>query len=278
MEPKTENLLLGQFTEEQCRALFPKKPSKKYRAVVREILKVAGSSGSYSAAELTPAFTELQALSTATQRDSKNKGLRIDVQLVDPIVAEEIWVDVAAFHPMTPGRLKAEHKQLRENFAQPLRRRRAGKAVEDHQKLKHMTYMPMLSVARKQWKDGKRICMPQFLGSICSTLGEFSPDMVRLQEWLVKAHLRKLGREGDRADGRSMEALSAQFRNELRNAVIVAVMKGQAEMLVSAGLPSSSCRKYLTETSNGSLLSSRSSCSIETQKLATKIDDEDLSE
>ena len=79
--------------------------------------------------------------------------------------------------------------------------------------------------------------------------------------------------------------MAGQWRHYLHSFEMNFVMQsncccneGAAEMLVSAGLPSSSCRKYLTETSNGSLLNSRSSCSIETQKLATKIDDEDLSE
>ena len=68
--------------------------------------------------------------------------------------------------------------------------------------------------------------------------------MLKLQEWLVARYRARVEREGDRDDGLSPATLAARFRNEFRGRMLTAMAKGQARMMMSAGLPSSSCKKY----------------------------------
>jgi hypothetical protein len=83
-------------------------------------------------------------------------------------------------------------------------------------------------------------------------------------------------REGERADGRKPRALTAEFRNEFRTAVLVAVFRGLADMMNSAGLPTSSCRKYMSEENSEELTQmSRSSCSAEFTNISANIGDQE---
>ena len=42
------------------------------------------------------------------------KGLRIDLQIEDPVSNQEIWVDVTCIHPTCKSRIKTELKQIKE--------------------------------------------------------------------------------------------------------------------------------------------------------------------
>ena len=122
-----------------------------------------------------------------------------------------------------------------------------GKAVEDQSKLKVNVYNPLVMLAKKQVADRKRACAPRFFAVVCSTLGEFGKDTFKIVELLTAAYKLKLQRAGPRNDGRRLESLSAQYRNNLRNAIQVSVARGLGSMLMYSGLPSSSCRKYMAE-------------------------------
>jgi len=56
----------------------------------------------------------------------------------------------------------------------------------------------------------------------------------------VHKYRARLLLEGDRDDGETVEDLTAAFRREFRQSLTVAVARGHAEMLRSAGLPYSS--------------------------------------
>ena len=58
-----------------------------------------------------------------------------------------------------------------------------------------------------------------------------------LQEWLTSKYRARLQREGDRDDGAPIELLTGRFRYSLRASVLLAMAKGQAGMLLAAGLP-----------------------------------------
>ena len=75
-----------------------------------------------------------------------------------------------------------------------------------------------------------------FRAAVCTTLGEFGPDLWKLQEELVKLYAAKLVREGPRLDGYTGKQLTAAFRTDLKNSLQVAVAKGMADMLPGAGL------------------------------------------
>ena len=70
-----------------------------------------------------------------------------------------------------------------------------------------------------------------------STLSEFGNETTQLTEWLTKAYGRRLEREADDDDGISRATKTAKFRHEFRLAMLFGVAKGQAEMLLTCGLP-----------------------------------------
>lgn len=74
-----------------------------------------------------------------------------------------------------------------------------------------------------------------------STLGEEGPDAVSLREWITMAYARKLEREGlVRDDGRRIQDMTADFRSRFRSSVHIAVAKGLARQISSAGFPTTS--------------------------------------
>ena len=89
-EPQTSNLLQKQFSPVECRSLFPKKSTKIINAEVKKLRKkfeeiekkVAGT----ERAELRRSFKYTCKL---FQKHYQSKGLRVDLQLIDPITDQE---------------------------------------------------------------------------------------------------------------------------------------------------------------------------------------------
>ena len=192
-----------------------------------------------------------QLASRRNMRQRECVGLRVDLRIVDSEShpKQEMIVDVTSIHPTCKTRIKAEWKKTLENMAEgekqealPIRKRRhlVGAAVDHQTKLKHEKYAPLMALLKKQQLDGKRDTHPIFIAGVCSTLGEFGPDLFQLQEWLTKVYARKLEREedykGPRLDGLSTATLTAEFRTGFKTSLQVAVAKGLARMLSEAGL------------------------------------------
>ena len=119
-----------------------------------------------------------------------------------------------------------------------------GAAVAAQQSLKHVIYTPLRALAEKQWVDGRRAAKPEFFPAVCSTVGECSKGLWQLLEQVVAIYSRRLAREGARLDGLPTAQLTAAFRTSLKVAVQVAVAKGIATMLISAGLPMALSQPY----------------------------------
>ena len=101
----------------------------------------------------------------------------------------------------------------------------------------------MVTIAKKQAIDGKRLSEPRFVAAAMSTAGEMGLETIQLPEWLTASYARMLGTQPKRDDGIGTKKLTAVFRNKLRNRLAIAVARGQARMCLNAGLPASSCRK-----------------------------------
>ena len=106
------------------------------------------------------------------------------------------------------------------------------------------TYAPLVRIATEQFEKGKREVLPVFHPFVLSTLGEEGPLAVSLREWIVMAYARKLEREGPRDDGRKVQHMTAEFRSRMRSSLHIAVAKGLARQISSAGFPNTSCAKH----------------------------------
>jgi hypothetical protein len=268
LEPHTCTLLRNQFTADQCRAMFHKQPTKATTLKTQALLtKIEQTKLAHP--------DERQALVKETDRDvarvfkslrkGQQKGLRIDLEIVDQFTGATLWIDTAGVHPTCHSKRKAELKRTWEIVearqsghshkrtgigATPAAKRKYlyGKAVEKRSKAKHKLYLPLVTLAAKQKLDGKRGSTPTFIAAIFSTIGELGPDTIQLQETIIATYKDKIEAQGDRPDGYSPQQLTAIFRNDTRIAFQIAVAKGVARMLREAGLPRSSCSKHITET------------------------------
>ena len=256
MEPKTRNLLCGQFSTEQCQSLFPKTANKKVKEEIENIKKeIEATNALEYGHERRIREAKLQSQCRMLQKQHLTKGLRIDVQATDPISSDEYWIDVTCIHPTCKSRIKKESAHIKNKIMEEEKRRKkgennptsniSGKAVLDQTNNKHNTYEPLISMARKQKNDGIRDKEPKFLAVVITTNGEFGPETIQTIELLTRAYSNKIAKEGPQDDGSTVQDLTAEFRNGLKDALQVAVARGLARMIYSAGWPTYSCKKYI---------------------------------
>lgn len=259
MEPQTSSLLMGQYTAEQCRALFPKKPSKIVAQEIKVMMdELDATKNMPPGPERVTKETIMRRKCVMMHQQYQTKGLRIDVQLEDPLTEQEMWVDTICIHPTCQTRIKAEFKHVKkiilaETLARSERKinqltKQSEKAVINQTNTKHCAYAPLMNVVRKQKLDGKRHNLPAFRAAVVSSLGEFGKELVMLQEWITSCYARKIVGEGHRDDGEKIEDLTAKFRRKFRTAIVVAVARGQARMLNTQGLPAGCIKKVNSDT------------------------------
>jgi hypothetical protein len=246
MEPRTENLLLKQYSNEQCRAIFPKKPSKQVKEEIDKILqKISEANAMEQGHERDSEMERIRNKCTELRLKHNSKSLRIDLNISDIINGESKWVDTTCIHSTCKTRIKAEMKHtIKKNEEDPRRQNfREGHAVSTQARAKHLQYAPLINVARKQLVDGIRNNASIFIPAVTSTHGEFGTELISLIEWLTAKFTRKATFEGDREDGVPLTKLSADYRNKTRTAIQVAIAKGVAMMISFAGLPATSTKK-----------------------------------
>ena len=238
-EDSTAELLLHQFTPQQCSTMFPLKTPAALAEGARQALTDLRATATLPTGQREARLVELDAR-LQELRDSvvDGHGLRLDGTILHPASGKQVWFDVSAVHTTCKTYLKGEVKST-------LERRAAGKEgagrqsaalMEAHQD-KVDRYSLLEAMVERQVLAGLRTAAPLFLPAVISTHGEFCPGTVQLQEWLVEQFRARLRLEGERADGESEDDLITAFRCELRAALLVATAKGTAEMLAVAGRP-----------------------------------------
>jgi hypothetical protein len=252
-EPKTHELLLGQFSRSQCAKLFPKTYPKAYMKRAEELVREALTFGAMqpearrraedtwldAVDALDDEAPSLRPSELAQDRNkSDRKGLRIDVQLVDD-TGQELWLDGTIGHPLVGARREAEIKRTRERIHSDskLVRSRTSVTVEKARQDKEETYLLLKLVASKQHTDGKRARMPEFYPVVLTTFGEVGPGATLVREWLCERLGRKLEREGPRADGSEPKQLLNEYRQNFNMMLAEAVAHRVGAMATSAGLP-----------------------------------------
>ena len=114
---QTSNLLLKQCSPMECRAVFPKTSTKAMKA---ELMKLKEE---LKETEAKPPGTEQNVLRKVfentcklLQKQYQSKGLRIDLQLIDPFSLQERWIDTTCIHATCKSRLKNELKDIQEKL------------------------------------------------------------------------------------------------------------------------------------------------------------------
>jgi hypothetical protein len=248
VEPDTHGLLLGEFSKSECRRIFPKATSKKYRDKFNEVINAielvaSPACGMDQAAKHAYVQARIDAL-PAVKRDDAT-GLRIDVAMENEETGEARWIDVTVVHT---GAESYQDKELKAIVSRQITSQLSSKlSVPDPLKAdpsptlverttaKNEKYARLLLVAKKQALEKKRKQAPTFSTFAVSDYGELAPVAADLQEWLVHQFRLNCERGGKRADGCKTLDLVRDFRHRLRIGIQLAVAAGCGEMLCRAG-------------------------------------------
>ena len=232
-EDSTPELLLRQFTPQQCSTMFPLKTSADQAEGARQVLTDLRAAATHPTEQREAKLIELdERLQELRDSVVDGHGLRLDGTIL------QVWFDVSAVHTTCKTHLKGEVKAT-------LERRVAGREGASRQSAALMEgyqgkldrYSLLAAMVERQVLAGLRSAAPLILPVVISTHGEFCPGTVQLQEWLVGQYRARLRLEGERDDGVEEDELTTAFRCELRAALLVATAKGTAEMLAVAGRP-----------------------------------------
>jgi len=238
-EDSTPELLLRQFTPQQCSTMFPLKTPADLAEGARQVLTDLRTAATHPTGQREAKLVELdERLQELRDSVVGGHGLRLDGAILHPASGEQVWFDVSAVHTTCKKHLKGEVKAT-------LERRMAGREGASRQSAALMEgyqgkldrYSLLAAMVERQVLAGLRSAAPLILPVVISTHGEFCPGTVQLQEWLVGQYRARLQLEGERADGVGEDELCTAFRCELRAALLVATAKGTAEMLAVAGRP-----------------------------------------
>jgi hypothetical protein len=186
-EESTPELLLHQFTRDQCQTMFPKRPKQKLAAEARQLERELRAAAVLPSTEREAKQHELgEQLETLMESVADGAGLRLDGTLSHLPSGEQVWYDTTTVHTTCSTKLTAE-------LALTRKRRLAGKEGKDMQSAGLLTihqnkldrYALLAALVERQVLQGLRTAAPTILPVAISTHGELCPGAVRLQEWLA---------------------------------------------------------------------------------------------
>ena len=160
---------------------------------------------------------------------------------------EELAIDVAGVHPTCTTYLGKEVKfiQERKDSAEKSRSqhsldpmaRAPGPSLKRIADKKRTKYQMLISIARKQALAGRRETAPKFFAPVFSHLGELSPDVFAIEDWLCAKLKSKTKAEGPRGDGYTPAQIVSRARQKFRDQCQIAIAKRISKIMLTAGLP-----------------------------------------
>lgn len=250
LEPDTFNLLLGDFSQANCKRMFPKRASKLYKervnAVVNAVELVSSPACAFTEAEKRVYVQErIDALPAVAKEDAV--GLRIDVEIEDPATGETRWVDATVVHTASESYREREFKSvMARNISSSTSQALATTDVLKFQPspvllerttIKNEKYSRLIWIAKKQAQQKKRKQAPTFHAFSVSDFGELSPSAFTMLDWLVDKRRSLAEQAGARADGLKPLEITREFKHKLRMGIQMAIAAGSGEMFHAAGQP-----------------------------------------
>lgn len=248
LEPDTFNLLLGDFSQANCKRMFPKAASKLYKdrvnAVVNAVELISSPACTLSDADKR-AYVQVRidALPAVAKEDAV--GLRIDLELEDPATGETKWVDATVVHTAAESYREREFKAMMARnvsastaaalAATDVLKFQASPIVLERAAAKVEKYARIIWIAKKQAQQKKRRQAPVFSAFCVSDFGELSPSAFNMLDWLVDKRRSLAEQAGPRADGVKPLEIVCQFKHRLRMDIQMAIAAGSGEMFRAAG-------------------------------------------
>ena len=247
-EPPTEDVLLGEFTRQQVKLLFPKKKSSESLKVIREYndCRQRLAAGNLSNDEIHVLNAHLDELLEGPKPDAK--CITLDVMIEHPDLKQPLWIDVARIHTTAKSRIKetaawfteeAKAELLSYNTGAPNPfKKMASKHVTKYAELKYNHYSTLTELANRQMRKGMRHTIPKLLAGIITHTGEFSDDIFALIEALAKK-AKDNAAANPSIDGIPPSRVAAEIRTRAKDALAIINAKGVGRALIEAGLPRS---------------------------------------
>jgi len=237
-----DSTVLQQYSADQCHTMFPLrtpvKLAEEARLLQLDLRAACGLPHDQQDGKRTDLADRLLELMDQVKN---GRGLRLDGTITHLASGQQVWYDVTATHSTSHTHLTQELKLTRERL-QALQdgtdvagMQSAALLAAYHNKLDR--YALLAAVVQRQVLDKVRSSAPLILPVVATTHGEFCPGALHLQEWLVEKYRARLHLEGERDDGVEIQTLTAAFRRDFRQSLLVAVCKGMTAMLTAAGLP-----------------------------------------
>ena len=154
VEPRTHKVLLDQFSQAQCRQLFPKRPSKKRTQDVKDIvdeldLAMKLAEGKDKRDKVRDLTARMDALNTANTKEDK-KAVRLDVQF--KYGQDELLIDCSITHSLAKSHRRAEAKRTWERLLSNIEavQDKGAAAIEAARSVKNQTYNPLNRIRGKK--------------------------------------------------------------------------------------------------------------------------------
>jgi hypothetical protein len=247
-EPDSCALLLGEFSKQECRRIFPKAASVQYKRQFDILVELMNDVDEQKQLTLSEKHAIIQKQISQLPRYSTEDatGLRLDLTVEDVSNGDAYWLDATTVHTSSPSYLTKEklHSVKRllstdlaaERKLPDLMLHDPSPTLVEREKQKCTKYSRLVLVAQRQCKLGRRAKAPMFSPFVVADTGELGPAASDFISWLTlkyKRHHKGLVR----TDGRSLKELLADFRFKLKVSLQIAVASGLGAMILSAGQP-----------------------------------------
>ena len=245
-EPATEEVLLGEFSRQEVKLLFPKKKTFENAKVLQEFndCKFRLAAGNLTDEEVLVLNEHLDNLLAFPKPDAK--CITLDVLIEHADLKQPIWIDVARIHTTANSRLKEAAHWFKDEAKAELLAYNTGapnpfnkmpsKAVAKYAELKYNHYGTLLELANRQIRKGLRQSTPKLLAGIITHTGEFSEDIFALVE-LVAKKAKANALDAPSLDGIPPSRVAAEIRTRFKDALAVVNARGVGRALLEAGLP-----------------------------------------
>ena len=260
-EPSTAELLLHEFSEQQCRSLFPILRTEKKDKVAEKMLELTDEWNALNknprcneeetrrkgelVQEMYDIFAqtnlEIEALKT---NNKKYKGLRLDVFAIDH-KGDHLWIDVTCGSGLSTGKLqraKTWADRVLRDLLNPTRR--PSGVQPQHPKLvslvsdKSATYEPMMRIATRQTMQRLRGAEPILVPAAITAEGILSEELTKFIK-LAKNCFRdsQMAATGNRRDryGRTLKQRVDTFATDFKVQLVFSAVANNAAGLAQAG-------------------------------------------
>jgi hypothetical protein len=245
-EPDTFNLLLGQFSKAECRRFFPRWTTKEYDTKLSQIIETILNQTNAARTLQQQADLDKMVRDLPPLNESDSVGLRIDLVISDPVNGDVFWLDATVCHTTSPSYARVETQAAAGRQVAEMAARECGvpnvlqfdpsPTLVQREKEKTQKYARLVAVANKQHRDGRRAKVPKFVPFALSDAGEYAPEAVDFQNWLV-ARFKQHHKRMVRTDGTSTADLTTEYRRNLRTSLQLALASGLSSMILAAGQP-----------------------------------------